>query len=125
MQRLPRRHLHRLRTGYPFRRDQAEAAHVAALQPVGGGIPEEAERAGRCFAQAGGGANVEIVLVAAQPHAGGEEIVAAQVERTTRRVDPAAVDLLARGRVERDVGEGETSPFTIHHSPFIIENGEW
>ena len=125
MQRLPPRRLHRLRPGDNLRWDQAEAAHVAALQPVGGRVPEEAERAGGVFAQAGGGANVEVVLVAAQPHPGGEEIVAAQVERTTRRVDPEAVDLLARGRVERDVGEGETSPFTIHHSPFIIENGEW
>ena len=116
MQRLPGRRLHRLRPGDALRRDQAEAAHIAALQPVGGGVPEEAERAGGVFAQAGGGANVEIVLVAAHTHAHGEEVIAAQIERTTRRVDPEAVDLLARGRVERDVGEGETSPFTIHNS---------
>ncbi len=115
MQRLHRRRLHRLRPGDALCRSQAEAAHIAALQPVGGGVPEEAERAGGGLAQAARGTNVEVVLVAAQPHADGEEVVAAQVERPRRRVDPEAVDLLARSRVEGDVGEGETSPFTIHN----------
>ena len=39
MQRLPRRRF-RLGADHYFRRDQAEAAHVAARQPVGAGVPD-------------------------------------------------------------------------------------
>jgi len=79
MQRLPRRRF-RLRRGNRPRREQREAAHVAARQPVAAGVPEEAERAGGVFAQAGRCTDVEVVFVASHTYANAEEVVAAQVE---------------------------------------------
>ena len=71
-----------LRPGDALRRNQREAAHVAALQSMSACIPEEAGRAGGRLAQAARRTDVEVVLVAGHAHADGEEVQAAQVGRT-------------------------------------------
>jgi hypothetical protein len=98
---------------------------------VGGGVPEEAERAGCVFAQAGGGAEVEIVLVAAHTDIRDRETGRQGDRETGRQGDKETGrqgDKETRRQGDRETGrqgDGETGrrgDFTIHNSQFIIEN---